>query len=116
MHRRATERLAVDLLADGGLHEGRSGEVEATALVHQHHAPLVVDSAVAIVQTVYGGVELVVRADGHHQELTRLKGEALDGVDIEVGLPRRGGELALVARGIGRMLGPFVDELLAEPS
>src|SRR5689334_2290104 len=53
--------------------------------VHKNHAAAVGDAAVDVVGAVDGGVELVVGADGHHDEVAVREGEVGEGVGGEGG-------------------------------
>src|SRR5208282_1515220 len=52
---------------------GREAQVTDVAGIHEHHAALVVDAPVAILQAVDGRIELVVAADRGHYQLPGLQ-------------------------------------------
>src|SRR6185295_8168361 len=63
--------------------------------VHQHHPALAGDAAVAVLEPVDGGVELIMAPDGHHHQLARAQRLVRHRVDGEPRLPDGGGEAAL---------------------
>ena len=66
--------------------------------VHEDDAPAVIDAAITVVQTVDRGVELVVAADRHHDELTRLEFVPRDRINGELRLADTVVEFAFIAR------------------
>ena len=84
----------------GEIHDlsGRKSGVSYIFCVQKHDAPPAVDAAIAIVQAVDGRVELIVAADGHHQQLAGRKVVAGDGWTVKLCAARRRFELPF-ARG-----------------
>jgi hypothetical protein len=69
--------------------------------MHKHDSTKIIDTAIAVVEIVDGGVVLVVTANGHHQQLPVFKLEIREWVDCKVGSPGRRREPSL-ARAIGK--------------
>ena len=81
---------------------GRDAQLVQVGAVQQHDPPLVRDSPIAIAQTVNGGVELIVRADGHHEEMSRCEVVTRERVHGEMRFARRRRERSF-ARSVGQV-------------
>ena len=81
---------------------GAETEPADVVFVHENDMTAAGDAAVAIGLAIDGGVELVVAADGHHQQLIAFEIPVWNRVDGEIGSTRLGGEFLLVAGGLGR--------------
>ena len=82
------------------LREAERGDVVG---VEEDHAAAVKNSAVAIIEAVDRRVELIVRADRHHHEMTGRDIFARDAVRGENGFARGRGEFAAIARAVGQI-------------
>ncbi len=79
-------------------------------LIHEHHPSSGFDTPVPVIQSIDGGVVLVVTANGHHEQLIRCQANVRHRVDSEPGFTRRSGKLPGIADRIGEIKAArFVD-------
>ena len=57
-------------------------------LIHEHDASSGLDAPVPVIQSIDGGIVLIVTADGHHEQLIRCQVQVRHWMDGEPGFPR----------------------------
>jgi len=75
--------------------------------IHENDTPAIVNTAIAVIETVNTRVELIVAADGHHPILSRLQSLDFDSMNGEFGFPLFVRELAPIAGGMWQVEEPF---------